>query len=281
MVYSRAFHPYAVNNDPKAISAATFAYNTALGKAFKSRQWHPTPTVIIPTTPVASNLPQAMKYPNIQESAKAHDIELDNIDEMKTIHCISPDFVTPSKPLPITMAHSYKWTTGFQLVQRKARGTFRSDLMVPFVHIDPVQLAATMAFSSMVCMLFFLKARFNVHMEPIDITSAFLHEAFGFSQTVYVPNIRRSDRSYGRSNTVGILNGKMYGCWRAGNYFMLGVIKCLKSEGYAPTDFDPCLYYEQDNANFILFSISIDYILVISTLTARVDSLFACLHCQL
>lgn len=177
---ARDLFPYEVDHDPNAISSASLAFNESSNKSYKARRWHPTPTVITPTTPAPANLSQAMRYPDRDDWARAHDKELDKIDDMKTTNCISPDFIPPSKPLPITIAYRYKWTTGLQLLQQKERGALRGDLMIPFVHYDPSQLAAPMASSYTVRLLFSLKTKMWLKMEHFDITSAFLHEVFGY-----------------------------------------------------------------------------------------------------
>lgn len=101
------------------------------------------------------------------------------------------------------MTYRYKWTTGMQLLQRKSRAALRGDLMIPFVHFDPNSTDVPMASSSTVRLLFALKAHLNLpDLEHLDITSAFLHEAFSYSNTVYVREMRRADGSYRHGNTV-------------------------------------------------------------------------------
>lgn len=193
---------------------------------------------------------------------------------MKKIHCLSPDFRPPSKLLPITIAYRFKWITGLQLLQRKARGALRGDLMIPYVHLDPNDLAAPMASSSTVRILFSLKDELNRCLEHFNIASAFLYEAFGYSKTVYVKEMRRSDGAYRHGNTNGILSGNMYGGRSAGNYFIKGLIAWIKSKRYSPTDFDPCLYYKSIGDQFVIFSVYIDDFLVVSTKTGMIDNLF-------
>lgn len=275
IVRIKNFHPYQSNRDPNAISKAVFNFNSTLNNAFKARRWHPVPTVITPTTLPPSNLTQAIKYPDNQDWAKSHDAELDKIDEMKTIHWLSPDFSPASKPLPITMTYRYKWSTGMQLLRRKSSAALRGDVMIPFVHYDPAHLAAPMASTSTVRLLFAIKAKLRLLiLEHFDITSAFLHEAFGYSNTVYVREMRRSNGTFHHGNTVGILNGNMYGGRSDGNYFMKGLISWLQHKGYQPIDFDPCLYYKKNGDDFILFSVCIDDFLVVCTSKSLSDTLF-------
>lgn len=104
----------------------------------------------------------------------------------------------------------------------------------------------------------------RLHIEHLDITGEFIHEAFGYDKTVYVRKMRRPDGSYRNGETVGVLNGNMYVGKSAGNYFIKGLIKRLLSHGCRPTDMDPCLFYKRIDDEFILFSICIDYFLIVS-----------------
>lgn len=55
--------------------------------------------------------------------------------------------------------------------------------MIPFGHYDPAHLAAPMASTSTIRLLFSLKARYKLYIEHFDITSAFLHDSFGYPIT--------------------------------------------------------------------------------------------------
>lgn len=133
------------------------------------------------------SLEQALKYPNSTEWVNTHDAELYQLDYTETIHWLAPDFSPPTRPLPTTMGYRYKWTTGLQLLKRKARASLRGDLMIPYFHYDPAYLCAPMASTTSVRLLFGLNVHLGLYMEHFDITAAFLHEAFGYYQAFYVP----------------------------------------------------------------------------------------------
>lgn len=112
------------------------------------------------------------------------------------------------------MTYHHKWTIGMQLLQRKARAALREYLMIPFVHFDPNHLATPMDSTSTVCRLFSLKAKLKLRVEHFHITSAFLHNASVYAQTVYVKETPRANGTYHHGKTTDILSGKMY-CGRS------------------------------------------------------------------
>lgn len=156
IVRAKDFPPYHRHQNRAEISQTAFSYNTQLGKAFKARCWHPSPTVIIPTTPAPITLEQGLPYPANKELVRAHDNKLDQLDATKPIHWMSPYFLPPTKLLLITIGNINKWTTGFQLLKRKSRGSLRANLMTPFFHYDPEHLSTPMASKSSVRILFSL-----------------------------------------------------------------------------------------------------------------------------
>lgn len=131
-------------------------------------------------------------------------------------------------------------------------------------------MASTFAFR----LQFGLEAHLGLSMEHFDITAAFLYEAFGYNKSVYVQEMRRANGYYLHGKTTSVLHGKMYGARSAANYFLKALISRLEKKGYSPMDFDPCLYYNRKDQDFILFSIYVDDFLVVITRETMIDSLF-------
>lgn len=109
------------------------------------------------------------------------------------------------------MGYLYMWTTGFQLLKRKARAALWDDLMLSYSHYDPAHLCAPMASTASVRLLFWLKAHLRLHMGHFDITVALIHEAFGYFKIVFVRKMNRADGFYRHVKSVCLLKGNMYG----------------------------------------------------------------------
>lgn len=217
---------------------------------------------------------QALQYPDAKEWVLARDVDLNQLDRTSTIRWISTYIKPPSNPLPITIGYRYKWTTGFKLLKRKNQRALRGDFMIPFVHFDPDQTTAPMVNASSVRLLFALKAMHNLQMEHFDITGAFLHQAFGYEQTVYVNEMCRADQSFKHGNTCGILHGNMYFGKSSGYSFLKGLTQRLNEHGYFPTDFDRCLYFKKDGNSLTIFSVCINAFLVVIQRDTMIDNLF-------
>lgn len=92
--------------------------------------------------------------------------------------------------------YRYKWTSGYQLFNRKAPASLHGDLITPSVHYDQVYLSATMSSTAVLRLLFPLAAQLRLNMKHFYITAAFLHEAFDYHKTVNLLEMRQSDGSY-------------------------------------------------------------------------------------
>lgn len=115
-----------------------------------------------PMSPPPLSLGKALRYPDATEWSQAHDAELYQLDENGTIHWLSPKFLPPIKPIPITMGTQYKWTTGYQLLKQKARAAFRGDLMIPYIHQHPAHFCAPMVSKATLRLLFGLKGKLGL-----------------------------------------------------------------------------------------------------------------------
>lgn len=117
--------------------------------------------------------------------------------------------------------------------------------MISYSHYEPDRLTAPMATKSTILMLFALTAPLRLNMEHLDIKGTLLQEAFGYGDTVYIKDPKRTNGNYKHGGTVGVLRGNMYGGRSAGNYFLKGLIVLLHKHGYSPTYVDPCLYFKR------------------------------------
>lgn len=64
--------------------------------------------------------------------------------------------------------------------------------MIPHIHYEIEHLSAPMIYTETIRLLFEIKAQLGFNMERFEITDAFLHDEFGYDQTLYVKEMRRS-----------------------------------------------------------------------------------------
>lgn len=66
------------------------------------------------------------------------DMELDKLDQSKSIEWISAPPPKGTKVIPLTCVFDYKRSTAGALLERKAKFALRGDLMRPNIHYSPV-----------------------------------------------------------------------------------------------------------------------------------------------
>ena len=81
------------------------------------------------------------------------------------------------------------------------------------VHYDPDSTTTYTADKATVRLLLAIAATFELQLDHLDITAAYLHEKFAQTGTekVYVKQFARFDGSIKHSATAGILDGNLYG----------------------------------------------------------------------
>ena len=71
---------------------------------------------------------QARNYPDAHLWKKAHDKELDNLDNNKVVIWLPPKQIpNQTKPIPLTIGYRYKRNDPGEITERKARCSARGD----------------------------------------------------------------------------------------------------------------------------------------------------------
>lgn len=96
------------------------------------------PTSITSSTPPPPFVHHARRYPDADQWAIAHDVELDQPDDQRVIDWLPPQEV-PNDCKPISLAMSYKYTRSATGVVDKIKSgcSLCGDLMRPHLHFNP------------------------------------------------------------------------------------------------------------------------------------------------
>lgn len=259
------FHPYNKSLDPKLQSSYMF----------KSVSRHPTPATISSTTPAPNSTTQARKYPDKNDWARAHDLELQKLDQQRTIEWINNEKLPPNiKAIPLTMKYRYKRNSSGAIQEYKARCTLRGDLMQPHVHYNESETSSYMADKTTIRSIIAFAAATGYPLQHFDITSAYLHENSSASTTVYVKQLPKFDGSYSHPSTFGILKKNLYGGKSAGYIYCQGLKSFLLQHGYCQSPHDPLLFFKLTTNSFTLLGISGDDFLVTGSNISLISNLF-------
>lgn len=190
------FHPIIASSDPTRTHL--FALPT-----FQQRLSN-RPDHVGPSTPAPVQLSHAKLYPDAEQWCQAYDIALDKIDAAQAIDW-STQPPRSIKPIPLTVAFSYKRDIHGEVSSRKARCALRGDLMRPGVHFDPDRTQCPTADKATVRILIAISAAHSWPMEHMDITNAYVHEPAMYTRPTYVRELPRSNGTYTHGNRIGRL----------------------------------------------------------------------------
>ena len=138
--------------------------------------------------------------------------------------------------------------------------------MIPGIHYNPLHTYTHMAERTTIRLLFDLTAAYNLHIEAFDIKSAYIHELYDPSHTVYVKQPPRFNGELKHKDKTGILIRNLYGTPPAAHIYSTALFRFLKSCGYIPSHTDPTLFsHIHSPTKYIHFAISMDDFLIIST----------------
>ena len=259
------FIPYDSQTDPAATTSA----------ALKSFTMHRTPKFVNTTTPAPKTHGQAKRYPDADLWAEAHDNELNHIDDQNIINWI-PDSEVPkgTRLIPLTMTYRYKRDERGTIISRKARCSFRGDKMQANIHYDPDSTTTYTADKTTVRLLLAIAATFEMQLDHLDITAAYLHGKFAQTGTekVYVKQFARFDGSMKHSATAGILNGNLYGGPTAGNTYLEAVFSLLRQRKFQQSDADPCSFFRREKKGATFVAVTIDDFIVAASKTSYLDT---------
>ena len=256
------FHIYSADRDP--CNALTS----------RSKYTRPPPKHIDQFTPPPATVAQARKYPDAELWAKAHDAELDKLDQMGafTWQPLPPQH---SAPIPMIMTYRYKRDNIGNINERKARCSVRGDLMKPHIHFEPNHTAAHLSDKMTIRVIFALIANRKLIAEHFDITMAFPHERYEHDQDIYVKQMQRFDKSFKHPHKTGKLELNVYGTPSGGYYYLKGCTKLLRKLGFKQSHDDPCLFVKFDGPNlFIIVCLNIDDFLVAANHWKLIHELF-------
>lgn len=108
---------------------------------------------------------------------------------------------------------------------------------------------------------------FEMHIEPIDINAAYLHEKFDHSgiESVYVRHYWKFDGSFKYSHLVGKLHKRVYGTPGTDHTCFSAVFKLPRRHKFIPSKSDMCLLHRCKLKHIIILSVSMDDFTIIST----------------
>ena len=231
------------------------------------------PTTIHNTTAPPKTLKQARQYPDANKWAKAHDTELDQLDQMKAIDWKSQTSSSNRRDIiPTTMTYRYKRDKAG--TKHKARCSIRGDRMTPHTHYDPEKTATYMADRTTIRTIFAIAASRNMEIEHFDISGAYLHEAYKHDKKVFVSQPKRFNGSYKHGATHEQLKGNVYGTPAAANIYSTKLHEHLKRHGYKQMRSDTSVFTKTEGKHQIIVGISMDDFLPIATTKSLIDSLY-------
>eukprot|EP00178_Gracilaria_changii_P023027 TRINITY_DN68_c0_g1_i13.p1 TRINITY_DN68_c0_g1~~TRINITY_DN68_c0_g1_i13.p1 ORF type:complete len:1094 (-),score=78.92 TRINITY_DN68_c0_g1_i13:769-4050(-) len=262
------FHPYHKTKDPTQTS--TNAYKARANTRAQ------TPTNITVHTPPPATLQQARHYPDAPNWKKAHDDELENLDQHDSIQWLPRDFVPPKEAvIPLMMLYRYKRSADGTILQRKARCNLRGDLMQPGLHFDPKNITTYTADRTTQRLLIAAHVTYKFPLEHFDIKSAYLHEKYEHDRPVYVKQMPNFDGTYRHEGQYGKLVGNLYGSPPAAYFYNHGLKKFLTKLGFTSSEHDPCLYIKESPTGNTLVSTTIDDFLILGQTQKHIDELYA------
>ena len=133
------------------------------------------------------------------------------------------------------MGYRYKRNNAGEIASRKSRCSARRDKMLPYKHYDPSKTTTYIEDKTKVSTLFGIAATHRMHIEHIDIKSAYFHEKFAHnvSETVYVKQSPHFNGTYMPQCQGGKLNMDVYGTPSAGHTYLTAVLSLSRQISFS------------------------------------------------
>lgn len=141
------------------------------------------------------------------------------------------------------MGYCHKRNGKGEIASRKSGHAASGDKMLPYRHYNPSKAIFYRADKTTVKTLFGITATHRMHIEPIDVKSAYLHEHFAHngSETVYVKQPPRFNRTYKHKCQGPNLKMNTYGTPSAGHTYITALFALLCRNRFQQSEADLCL----------------------------------------
>lgn len=212
-------------------------------------------TEIPPATPAPVNPSMARRYPEREHWARAHDKELNSLEEQKveTWCYYKKDLPVEAIVIPLKMHYQYKRNQLGEIMAHKARCATRGDKMVKHKHYNSEEVSNFTNDKAIISFLLSLAANKQVKIEQYNITSAFTHERLNTKELIYVKQEPNFDVTLKQSHPYRRLdlNFKSYKLYGSviDAFIFEGLAKQFIDSGYTRSDHDPCFFFNFDENN--------------------------------